>query len=225
MDSAAPILSLSAIAKDYIHGSLSVAALKGVNLELRRGEFVGLSGPSGSGKSTLLNIVGLTDSPTSGQLHFEGHAVNFADEREVLVLRRSKIGYVFQYFNLIPSLTAVENVALSRLLNGDSYQQAADAAAEVLRQAGLGGRLNHRPQELSGGEMQRVAFCRAILHRPVLLLADEPTGNLDSHTGASVLFLLENLAAGGTAILMASHNQDALARCSRQIRLLDGTLS
>lgn len=224
MELSASILLLRSLSKDYLLGKVRVPALKSIDLELYRNEFVGLSGPSGSGKSTLLNIIGLTDVPSSGSVTFQDHAVDFRDENSLLKLRRSSIGYVFQYFNLIPSLSAVENVALSLLLNGKSFAEAAAQARELLCQSGLGHRLDHKPQELSGGEMQRVALCRAVIHRPALLLADEPTGNLDSHTGALILDLLEELAKAGTTILMASHNLEALSRCSRTIKLLDGGL-
>jgi putative ABC transport system ATP-binding protein len=218
------IVELQDVSKRYQRGDIAVDALRSVSLSLQAGEFVGLSGPSGSGKSTLLNIIGLTDVPTDGRVIFSGDVVDFSHESAILELRRSRVGYIFQYFNLISSLTALENVALMLLLNGSSLRRARARAADALAHLGLGKRLHHLPQQLSGGEMQRVAICRATIHEPALILADEPTGNLDSQSGRVVLDSLNELVESGKTVLMASHNPEALSNCGRVIRLLDGAL-
>ncbi|MBN8549466.1 MAG: ABC transporter ATP-binding protein [Deltaproteobacteria bacterium] len=224
MESALPLVSLLSVSKFYSRAEERVSALREVSCDIKAGEFVGLAGPSGSGKSTLLNVLGLTDAPSSGSLSLQGEPVDFSKEAALRELRRTKIGYVFQYFNLVPSLTATENVAISLLLNGCSYRAAAAQARELLAKVGLEARALHLPQQLSGGEMQRVAFCRAIIHKPRLLLADEPTGNLDSHTGDAILDLIAEAALGGAGVIMASHNEQALKRCSRVMRMRDGAL-
>ena len=200
-------------------------ALRDISLTLTPGEFVGITGPSGSGKSTLLNILGLSDAPSSGTLRFPDGLARLDDEAWLVTARRRFIGYVFQSFNLLGALTALENVALSLVLNGVPWRQAGQRAGNLLERVGLGGRLNHLPAALSGGEMQRVAVCRAVIHEPVLILADEPTGNLDSVTGDAVLELLREYAGPGRVIVMATHSDRALGWCSRQIRLLDGRIS
>jgi len=216
------IVTCQLLSKTYIAGQIEVHALRGVSIALRSGEFVGLTGPSGCGKSTLLNILGMTEPPTAGVVYFRGAEVNFSNSVALATLRRSQIGYLFQYFNLLPTLTAQENVALMLLLNATGSAAAMARAAEVLKELGLESRIQHLPQALSGGEMQRVALARAIVHKPALVLADEPTGNLDSKRGQQVLGLLSEIAANGTAILMATHSSSALERCSRVISMLDG---
>jgi len=218
------VVAIKDLRRSFVQGLNVIDALRGVSFELRAGEFVGISGPSGCGKSTLLNILGLTDAPSAGEIFLLGARVAFQDEPALTALRRTKLGYVFQYFNLLPSLSALENVMLSLLLNGVSTHKAQQDSAALLSEMGLKDRLAHYPDQLSGGEMQRVALCRAVIHRPVLLLADEPTGNLDSTTGGQVLELLARYAARGTLIVMASHSQRALDRCSRVITLSDGSV-
>lgn len=210
------------ISKVYRQGVAELRALDDISFTLARGAFVGLSGPSGSGKTSLLNIIGLTDAPSSGTVHFHGTAVNYEAEQDLARLRRTRIGYVFQYFNLLPSLTALENVEICGLLAGQSRADARAQSQHLLTSLGLAKRMQHFPEQLSGGEMQRVALCRATIHSPELVLADEPTGNLDTQNGVAVLDLLQQSARAGRTVLMATHNSDALDRCDKVIRLVDG---
>ena len=218
------VLSLQEISKTFKRGEASVPALQDVSVELKAGEFVALCGPSGSGKSTLLSIAGLTESPSGGEAFLLGERVPFSDLSRLTEIRREKIGFVFQYFNLLSSLSALENIATTLLLNSVSWGEARVRAAQLLSELGLSSRANHLPEELSGGEMQRVALARAIAHRPALLLADEPTGNLDSTTGEVVLSILRSIAKQGTAVLMVTHSERAAAHCDRSLYLLDGKL-
>jgi len=218
------MVTLKHISRIHERGSTRVHALRDISLELAPGEFVGITGPSGSGKSTLLNILGLSDAPTSGEVFFGGKLIDYRDERQLIHLRRTCIGYVFQSFHLLSALTAVENVAVSLVLRGSAYAAACQAAAELLTRASLGHRLSHLPGNLSGGEMQRVAVCRAVIHRPTLILADEPTGNLDSVTGDTILDLLREYAGTQTTVVMATHSDRALQWCSRRLVLRDGEL-
>lgn len=218
------LLSIESLTKRYGEGDASVQALRSVSFAVSEGEVVALSGPSGCGKSSLLSIVGLVTPPSSGLVRLLGNPINFADEGTLARLRRTTLGYVFQYFNLLPTLTAEENVMVTALLAGRSSEQARQRAVELLAHVGLSARRSHRPHQLSGGEMQRVAVCRALAHRPALLLADEPTGNLDTKAGHAVLDLLKEAAARGAAVIMATHREDSLAWCSRVLRLHDGEL-
>lgn len=220
-----PVVTAEGLSRTYTRGALPVKALEGVSIRLVAGEMLGVSGPSGCGKSTLLNLIGLCDRPTSGSVEIAGEAVDFANESRLAVLRRSRLGYVFQYFNLLPTLSALENVALSLMLNGAGYDDARARSEAALRGIGLGDRLAHMPGELSGGQMQRVAVARALVHEPKLVLADEPTGNLDSAAGEEVLGLLREAADRGTAVVLVSHNGAALARCDRVVELRDGRVS
>ncbi len=183
-----------------------------------------LCGPSGSGKSSLLNIAGLTEAPSEGEVFLAGERAPFSNEEALTAMRKKSIGFVFQYFNLLSSLSALENVATTLLLNEVPWNEARRQALELLGRVGLSARAHHFPEELSGGEMQRVALARAIAHRPKLLLADEPTGNLDSVTGDGVLSLLQEVAKEGTAILMVTHSDRAASHCDRRLNLLDGKL-
>jgi len=218
------LLSVESLTKSYGEGDTAVHALQSLSFSVDRGEVVALSGPSGCGKSSLLSIIGLVMPPTSGVVRLSGKQIDFAQESELARLRRTLLGYVFQYFNLLPTLTAEENVMLTALLAGNSSEQARQRAIELLSHVGLSQRRAHRPHQLSGGEMQRVAVCRALAHRPALLLADEPTGNLDTKAGHAVLDLLREAANTGAAVVMATHREDSLAWCSRVLKLHDGEL-
>jgi putative ABC transport system ATP-binding protein len=217
-------LEITSLSKQYGQGEGAVHALRGVSFGVSRGEFVALSGPSGCGKSSLLSIGGLVMSPSSGRVVIAGEAINFENERNLARYRRTLLGYVFQYFNLLPTLTAEENVIVTPLLAGVSSRDARRRARELLEQVGLVHRCTHRPHQLSGGEMQRVAVCRALAHHPRLILADEPTGNLDTKSGHAVLDLLKKAASEGAAVIMATHREDSLTWCGRVIRLHDGEL-
>ena len=219
------VLKANGISRRYGSGHASVRALNNISLIAKNGDFIGLQGPSGCGKSTLLSILGLVDMPTAGQVILNDQVVDFDDRKQLEQLRRFKLGFVFQYFNLLPTLSTLENAMLPALLCGDSVSSAERKATELLVRVGLAERLKHYPHELSGGEMQRVALCRAVIHQPVLILADEPTGNLDSHAGAVVLDALVEITKRGTCVIMASHSQTALSRCDRVIELLDGELA
>jgi putative ABC transport system ATP-binding protein len=208
--------------KTYGTGDEAVRALDGVSLDLARGEMVALAGPSGCGKSTLLNLVGCVDLPTSGTVRIEGTATTSLGDDALTRLRRERVGTVFQFFNLLPAMRVAENVALPLLLQRAGRREIEARVAEVLGAVGLEEKLRAYPPQLSGGQMQRVATARAIVHRPAIVLADEPTGNLDSHAGAAVLALLRALADGGQTILMATHSAEAAAVCDRVVHLRDG---
>ena len=223
-DNTAPILRLVSVTRTFEGGS-GVAALSGISLELRQGERVAIMGPSGSGKSTLLNMMCGLDDPTSGEIYFGGADLAKLDDDKRTRLRREKIGMIFQTFNLLPTLTSIENVALPLRLNGTSAKAASEKAIAMLERVDLADRLHHRPDEMSGGERQRVAIARALIFDPLLLLADEPTGNLDSHTGDDVLNLLDDLHAEfNTTIVLVTHNEHAAEHCGRHISLLDGEI-
>ena len=218
------VLSVNSLLKMYARGREEVQALKGASFTIAKGEFIALSGPSGSGKSTLLNIIGLSDVPNGGEVTLGEQKVDFKNEKMLRALRRSHLGYVFQHFNLLPTLSAKENVMLPLLLKGVKAHEASTKAINHLELTGLGQRINHLPAELSGGEMQRVAVCRATVHEPTLILADEPTGNLDSKAGEIVLELLKEATLSGTSILMATHSSRALTFASRTLLIFDGVL-
>jgi len=215
------VISAVALSKVYQRGREQVRALDSVAFEVQRGEFVAVAGPSGSGKSTLLNLAGCMDAPTSGTLQLLGRPVEHLTERERTVLRREHVGFVFQHFGLIPTLTVAENVSLPAFFARRRLDQRVD---ELVEKVGLSHRRNHRPHELSGGEMQRVAIARALVNSPQLLLADEPTGNLDSATGEAVIALFRQLQAEGLTLLVATHNPALAAAASRNLRLMDGKL-
>lgn len=218
------IIKFKNVTKSYGDAG-AVFALNGVSVEIDLGERVAVMGPSGSGKSTLLNLVCGLDRPTSGAVFFDGQELAKLNDDDRTRLRREKVGMIFQTFNLMPTLDAVENVALPLRLSGMSGRDSADKARAMLVRVGLNERLGNRPDEMSGGERQRVAIARALIFEPPVLLADEPTGNLDSHTGDEVLSLLDNLHSEfNTTILMVTHNELAAAHCERHITLLDGQI-
>ncbi len=219
------VLALEGIGRTYLSGEVEVAALAGVDLTVGRGEYVSIVGPSGSGKSTLLNILGLLDRPTSGSYRFEGLEVSGLDETERTAVRGRRIGFVFQAFHLLSHRSVLENVALSMLYTGVSSKDRTQRAREALASVGLEQRAEFTPTRLSGGERQRVAIARAIVADPALLLADEPTGNLDSKTSDSILGLFDGLRAGGLTIVMITHDASVAARADRSVRIRDGVLS
>ena len=218
------MITLDTIEKNFRTAAGEIRALKPTSLTIRAGERIGIFGPSGAGKSTLLNILGLAEVPTSGKLFFEETRIDFRNETQLVALRRNFLGYVFQYFNLVPSMNAVENVMLPLLLKKTPWQIAYNLAKQTLVSVGLANRVDHPAHRLSGGEMQRVGIARAIVHAPRLLLADEPTGNLDSKNGSAVLDLLSTLTDGGAALVMVSHSPEALEICSRHISIVDGSV-
>lgn len=223
--SGAPLVEARALNRSFVAGQSLVHAVKDVSLSIYRGEWVGIVGPSGCGKSTLLNILGLVEAQSSGQLLIEGVLVSAQEERSAQKLRRAKIGYVFQAFNLLSTLSVRENVMLPCLLVGQSEDRAGARADTLLRELGLHHRESAMPATLSGGEMQRVAIARAVAHDPAFVIADEPTGNLDSNAGEHVLNLLSEIHRRGTAIIMATHSDVAMARCSRVLRMWDGAIA
>jgi putative ABC transport system ATP-binding protein len=219
------IIRLEKIRKIYPMGKgVTVEALRGVDLTIKKGEFVSILGPSGSGKSTLLHMVGLLDSPTSGLRFIDGIETSKMSEDEQARIRGLKIGFIFQTFNLIPSLTALENVELPLMLCQGSCPGRKEKAAALLRQVGLGERLNHHPNELSGGQRQRVAIARALVNEPELILADEPTGNLDSKTGHEILMLLKNLHEQGRTVVIITHDQYITKVTDRVVQIKDGMI-
>ncbi|MFN8006319.1 MAG: ABC transporter ATP-binding protein [Terriglobia bacterium] len=204
---------------------MPLEVLKGINLQMMQGEFLALMGASGCGKSTLLHLCGAMDLPSSGSVAIENVPLEQLDDRQLTTLRRTRVGFVFQFFNLLPTLTVVENVALPLLLTGARGNAASEAAKQWLVRMGLESRLNHYPQQLSGGEMQRAAIARALVHQPALLIADEPTGSLDSENGKKILDLLELLnAQDRITILLATHSSEIAARAKRILRMHDGGL-
>ena len=222
---ATALLELRGVEKRYATGDAAVAAVQGVDLVLERGEFVALVGPSGCGKSTLLHVCGAMDRPTAGDVVFEGRTLGSLSDQVLTGLRRERIGFVFQFFNLLPTLTIGDNIALPCLLAGMPARQAEAKAQALATRVGIGHRLGHYPQQVSGGEAQRAAIARALVHSPALLIADEPTGNLDSANGATVLALLAELNRDlGVTMLLATHAADVAAAAHRTIRLRDGRL-
>jgi putative ABC transport system ATP-binding protein len=218
----APIIVLEHVSRVYSMGRLEVPALNDVSLAVLPGEFVAIVGPSGSGKTTMMNILGCLDRPTAGAYHLAGTPVADLDDDGLAKLRSLTIGFVFQSYNLLPRTSALDNVATPLLYQGVSRKDRAARATAALERLGLGDRLTHDPTELSGGQQQRVAVARALVTEPALILADEPTGNLDSHSGAEVLALLHELNAAGRTIVLITHDQEVADAATRQIHLRDG---
>lgn len=211
--------------KTYQVGDQQVHALRGLSLDVEKGEYTALMGPSGSGKSTLMNMLGCLDTPTSGKYHLAGEDVGTLDDDALADIRNRRIGFVFQTFNLMPRYTALENVALPMVYAGLGSAERTARAQEVLHQVGLGDRMDHRPNELSGGQRQRVAVARALVNRPDLLLADEPTGNLDTKTSIEIMALFEEIHAAGNTVIIVTHEEDIAAHTHRIVRLRDGVVS
>jgi putative ABC transport system ATP-binding protein len=219
------MISLNGVSK-YYNGKRRVIALDSVDLALARGEMVSIVGPSGSGKSTLLNLIGGLDRPTQGEIRIDGQSIAALSDDDLTRLRRDKIGFIFQFFNLLPSLTCLENVALPLHLKGLPRRDTEKRARALLDLVQLGARVDHLPDELSGGERQRVAIARALVFNPPVLLADEPTGNLDSHTGAEILALIRDLHERlGATILIVTHDATVAGSCARTITLRDARLA
>ena len=217
-----PIVSLRDVRRDYALGAERVHALQGVTLAVDRGDYVAIVGPSGCGKSTLLNLIGVIDHPTSGTVEIAGKRVDAMSDREATLFRLHNIGFVFQRFYLMPILSALENVALPMAEAKVARQTRVERAAELLAYVGLGNRERHRPSELSGGEQQRVAIARALANGPSLLLADEPTGELDARTGTEIIALFQRLNLDGTTIIVVTHDEDLAGAARRKIHMRDG---
>ena len=218
------LVRLHAVSKVYAMGSAAVRALRGIDLEIAAGEFLGVMGPSGSGKTTLMDILGCLSRPSAGTYEFEGRRVDQIDDVALAALRGERIGFVFQTFNLLPRLTALENVELPMLYRRVARRQRRVRAAALLERVGLAGRAAHRPSELSGGERQRVAIARALVNQPSVILADEPTGALDSATGAAIMDLIQGLNRGGQTVVVVTHDPTIAARMHRILHLRDGVV-
>lgn len=219
-----PLIKITNIKRDFPLGNEIVYVLKGIDLEINKGEYVALMGPSGSGKSTLMNILGCLDTPTSGTYILNGKHVSEMQDDELAGIRNKEIGFVFQTFNLMPRTTALDNVALPMVYAGHSKSERIERATEVLTQVGLQDRMDHKPNQLSGGQRQRVAVARALVNKPSIILADEPTGNLDSKTSVEIMNLFNEIHANGNTVILVTHEEDIAAHAHRIIRLRDGLI-
>lgn len=218
------VISLDKIVKDYYIGSIVVKALRSVDIDIKRNEYVAIMGPSGSGKSTLMNLVGALDTPTSGEYILNGTDVSKMDDDRLAEIRNQEIGFIFQTFNLLPRYTALENVMLPLVYAGVSKSERAKKATTTLTEVGLADRMDHKPNELSGGQRQRVAVARALVNNPSIILADEPTGNLDSKTSVDIMKLFGHIHDRGNTIILVTHEESIARYAHRIIRLLDGEI-
>jgi len=218
------LIEINNIVKNYQIGSVIVRALRSVTLDIRRNEYVAIMGPSGSGKSTLMNLLGCLDTPTSGSYILNGIDVSKMEDDYLAEIRNKEIGFVFQTFNLLPRYTALENVTLPLIYAGIPKIDREKVAVETLEQVGLGDRMTHKPNELSGGQRQRVASARALVNKPSIILADEPTGNLDSKTSVDIMGLLDDIHKKGNTVILVTHEEDIAKHAARIIRLLDGEI-
>jgi putative ABC transport system ATP-binding protein len=221
---ASPIIEIKNIKKEYIMGSQLIAALKDVSLTINKGEYVALMGPSGSGKSTLMNILGCLDSPTSGTYSLNNIEVAKMTDDELARVRNKEIGFIFQTFNLLPRLTSLENVALPMVYAGMSSKDRTQRAEQVMEMVGLKDRMTHKPNELSGGQRQRVAIARALVNNPSIILADEPTGNLDTKTSYEIMAIMEDISNQGNTVIIVTHEEDIAKHARRIMRLRDGLI-
>jgi putative ABC transport system ATP-binding protein len=219
-----PIIHLDQIRKSYYMGRQELNVLKGIDLHILKNEYVALMGPSGSGKSTLMNILGCLDSPTAGKYILNGHDVSQMPDDQLAEIRNKEIGFVFQQFNLLPRLTALENVALPLVYAGTPRKQRTEMALDVIQKVGLEDRKDHKPNELSGGQCQRVAIARALVNNPSLILADEPTGNLDSKTSIEIMEIFGKIQSAGNTVVLVTHEEDIARHARRIVRLLDGNI-
>ncbi|MCG8605271.1 ABC transporter ATP-binding protein [bacterium] len=218
------LLDIRDLEKIYQVGTVEVPALRGLDLEIDQNEYVAIMGPSGSGKSTLMNIIGCLDTPSKGNYFFGGEDVGTMEDDQLAEIRNRKIGFVFQTFNLLPRATSLHNVELPLVYSGVPYAKRKEMAREALNQVGLGDRVTHKPSELSGGQRQRVAIARALINNPSIILADEPTGNLDSKTGEEIMEIIENLYEQGNTIILVTHEEYIAKHAKRIIRLRDGLI-
>ncbi len=218
------VIQMEAIRKVYDTGRVRVEALKGIDLRVRRGEFVAIVGPSGSGKSTLMNLIGCLDTPTSGTYELRGKAVSGLDRNELAAVRNERVGFVFQNFNLLPQISSFENVEMPLLFGHVPKSSRRERVKELMERVGLGDRMDHKPTELSGGQMQRVAIARALAMNPDILLADEPTGNLDTSSGSDILSLFDHLWKAGRTVIVISHDPALARRAARVVEIRDGTI-
>lgn len=216
------VIDIKAIRRDFPLGQEIVKVLKGIDLQIEKGEYVALMGPSGSGKSTLMNLLGCLDTPTAGSYLLSGHDVSNMSDDELAEIRNKEIGFVFQTFNLLPRTTALDNVALPMVYAGATKTQRTKRAQEVLTDVGLADRMDHRPNQLSGGQRQRVAVGRALVNKPSIILADEPTGNLDSKTSLEIMALFDAIHAQGNTVILVTHEEEVAQHAHRVIRLRDG---
>lgn len=219
-----PIINIKGITRDFPLGNETVYVLKGIDLLINKGEYVALMGPSGSGKSTLMNILGCLDTPTSGSYILNGKDVSKMEDDELAEIRNKEIGFVFQTFNLMPRTTALDNVALPMIYAGHNKESRDKRATSVLTQVGLADRMDHKPNQLSGGQRQRVAVARALVNHPSIILADEPTGNLDSKTSVEIMNLFDEIHANGNTVILVTHEEDIARHAHRIIRLKDGMI-
>jgi putative ABC transport system ATP-binding protein len=219
-----PLINIKKLTRDFVLGSEIINVLKGIDLQIKKGEYVALMGPSGSGKSTLMNLLGCLDTPTSGSYTLNGKDVSKMHDDDLAEIRNKEIGFVFQTFNLLPRTTALDNVALPMIYAGYSKSDRNERATEVLNQVNLSDRMDHQPNQLSGGQRQRVAIARALVNKPSIILADEPTGNLDSKTSIEIMNLFNDIHKNGNTVILVTHEEDIAKYAHRIIRLRDGVI-